>query len=440
MLSDKSKLELSKPLDRGVVKGRKQGGMQVSYIEGWHAIAEANRIFGFDGWSRETIDIKCVAEKQRDIGQAKNAGWGVTYICKVRIVAGDVMREGCGSGHGIDRDLGQAHESAIKEAETDAMKRAFMTFGNPFGLALYDKSQADVVERLTKKEARPTYLAMLKELDALEKAKPLQEWLVDNEHAMKPLPDDWQDALRRVVDMKIVCIRGGRETPKSAEILSDEWSEKQGENLIRAAAETQPVAEEVLWNEPEDGTPPEWSGSAWDALGPVKQAGVLCSDASFAVFIKHIFPNGGHIPELVREHCGVTSRKELATNPEAAKLWRILVEEYRAWQREPEIVPVSAQVGTRAPETSAAPAQSSPQAGAADDVPTAAEYIHNWIVAIDNATSVPHGVQMARTWNDEKAIREKIEWPAGSFIDLQRKVKAAIAALKEPEADARIPT
>ena len=29
-------------------------------------------------------------------------------------------------------DLGQAHESAIKEAETDAMKRALMTFGNPF--------------------------------------------------------------------------------------------------------------------------------------------------------------------------------------------------------------------------------------------------------------------------------------------------------------------
>ena len=41
-------------------------------------------------------------------------------------------------------DLGQAHESAIKEAETDAMKRALMTFGNPFGLALYDKQQRQV--------------------------------------------------------------------------------------------------------------------------------------------------------------------------------------------------------------------------------------------------------------------------------------------------------
>jgi hypothetical protein len=41
-------------------------------------------------------------------------------------------------------DLGLAHESAIKEAETDAMKRALVTFGNAFGLALYDKSQRQV--------------------------------------------------------------------------------------------------------------------------------------------------------------------------------------------------------------------------------------------------------------------------------------------------------
>jgi recombination DNA repair RAD52 pathway protein len=68
----------------------------------------------------------------------------VTYLCKARVIVDGVAREGCGAGHGIDRDLGQAHESAIKEAETDAMKRAFMTFGNPFGLALYDKTQASV--------------------------------------------------------------------------------------------------------------------------------------------------------------------------------------------------------------------------------------------------------------------------------------------------------
>ncbi len=138
--------QLLAPLSRDLVKSRKQGGRDVSYIEGWKAIEEANRIFGFDGWTRETIEIKCVSEAERTIGQQGNKGFGVTYIIKVRVMVGNVCREGCGAGHGIDRDLGQAHESAIKEAETDAMKRALMTFGNPFGLALYDKTQANVVD------------------------------------------------------------------------------------------------------------------------------------------------------------------------------------------------------------------------------------------------------------------------------------------------------
>jgi recombination DNA repair RAD52 pathway protein len=125
---------LSAPLDRAKVKQREQGRARVSYLEGWQAIAEANRIFGFDGWQRETLS------------SSNRSGWGVTYTARVRITVGQpgsglLIREGSGAGHGIDIDLGQAHESALKEAETDAMKRALMTFGNPFGLALYDKQQ-----------------------------------------------------------------------------------------------------------------------------------------------------------------------------------------------------------------------------------------------------------------------------------------------------------
>lgn len=148
-LNNQQMTDLAAPLLRTNVKSRQQGGRGVSYIEGWHVIAEANRIFGFDGWSRETVEIKCVSEKDREIGTNKNPGFGVTYICRVRVEVAGIIRDGCGSGHGIDRDLGQAHESAIKEAETDAMKRAFMTFGNQFGLALYDKEQANVQDEPT---------------------------------------------------------------------------------------------------------------------------------------------------------------------------------------------------------------------------------------------------------------------------------------------------
>jgi len=55
-----------------------------------------------------------------------------------------VCRDGSGVGHGTGATLGEAHESALKEAETDATKRALTTFGNLFGLALYDKAQAGV--------------------------------------------------------------------------------------------------------------------------------------------------------------------------------------------------------------------------------------------------------------------------------------------------------
>ena len=49
-----------------------------------------------------------------------------------------MIREGTGAGHGNQSNHGNNHESAIKEAETDARKRAFMQFGNQFGLSLYN--------------------------------------------------------------------------------------------------------------------------------------------------------------------------------------------------------------------------------------------------------------------------------------------------------------
>ena len=117
---------LSAPLDRANVRQREQGRSRVSYLEGWQVIAEANRIFGFDGWQRQTIAVRCVAQAERTIGRDQKPGWGVTYTARVRVTvtAGGLpplVREGSGAGHGIDVDLGQAHESALKEAETDAM-------------------------------------------------------------------------------------------------------------------------------------------------------------------------------------------------------------------------------------------------------------------------------------------------------------------------------
>ena len=152
MFTQSQQEALAAPLDRANVQTRSQSNRSFSYLEGWHVIAEANRIFGFDGWQRETLHCQCVSERERSIGSGQDprgqrSGWGVTYTAKARIQVGEIIREGSGAGHGIDMDLGQAHESALKEAETDAMKRALMTFGNQFGLALYDKQQRQVAAK-----------------------------------------------------------------------------------------------------------------------------------------------------------------------------------------------------------------------------------------------------------------------------------------------------
>lgn len=148
---------LSAPLNRSHVKTNPRG---YDYVEGWMAIAEANRIFGFDGWNRQTLDMRQLGEPEQDA----KGNWRVAYHCRVRVtvIAGDreIIREGSGYGSGIVKDLRDAHESAIKEAETDAMKRALMTFGNPFGLALYDKSQEHVADPVDESVAQ--YVAMAK--------------------------------------------------------------------------------------------------------------------------------------------------------------------------------------------------------------------------------------------------------------------------------------
>jgi DNA recombination protein Rad52 len=142
MFSEPQVKALSSKLSAKYVRTRQHSGLTLSYIEGWHTIAEANWIFGYDAWDRQTMAVKCVWEGMKGNRSA------CSYIARVRVRVrageAEICREGCGSGHGVGLTPGEAHESAIKEAETDAMKRALSTFGNPFGLALYDKEQQNV--------------------------------------------------------------------------------------------------------------------------------------------------------------------------------------------------------------------------------------------------------------------------------------------------------
>ena len=122
---------------------RQQSGMSLSYLESWFVIDQMNEIFGFANWWRET-------ELMLQFCEERENKFYVTYTGKCKITVdidcSKVTRVGHGVGHGNGiRDKVLAIESAMKEAESDAMKRAAMTFGNQFGLALYDKNQTCVV-------------------------------------------------------------------------------------------------------------------------------------------------------------------------------------------------------------------------------------------------------------------------------------------------------
>src|SRR5262249_33282544 len=117
------------------IRTREANGRELAYLEGWYAISEANRIFGFDGWNRETLESRCALA--REIRGAFLA----VYIARVRVTVhadgATIIREGHGTGEGRGTSPGEVHDIALKAAETDATKRALATFGKPFGLELY---------------------------------------------------------------------------------------------------------------------------------------------------------------------------------------------------------------------------------------------------------------------------------------------------------------
>jgi DNA recombination protein Rad52 len=178
---------LAARLNGRMVRERTQNGQVLAYIEGWFAIAEANRIFGFDGWDRETVSVRCVWEGVRQ------GRYACAYLAQVRIRvrAGGTMviRDGHGAGSGTGSTPAEAQESAIKEAETDATKRALVTFGNAFGLCLYDREQKGL--RRARRHAQKTESSPVKWTLRSVSGDPAQEFQD---------PAEFCSALRRAIE------------------------------------------------------------------------------------------------------------------------------------------------------------------------------------------------------------------------------------------------
>lgn len=139
---------LDQKLSSSRVKKHPHSGFD--YIESWDAIDCANKIFGYMGWESRIDDMRVICEEKNDRGTYE-VGYMATVTVTVSYIDEDgkraeSRRQGSGVGVGHKKKLSDAHEGAVKSAESDARKRALMQFGAQFGLALYDEERLNVDE------------------------------------------------------------------------------------------------------------------------------------------------------------------------------------------------------------------------------------------------------------------------------------------------------
>jgi hypothetical protein len=124
----------------------------MSHLEAWDVRRQLIRVFGFDGFTVETISLDLVSERETKAGSNR---WTVVYRAQVRLTikATDgrplAVFEDAAAGDAINQPkLGDAHDFAMKTALSQALKRCAVNLGDQFGLSLYNEgSQAPVVLR-----------------------------------------------------------------------------------------------------------------------------------------------------------------------------------------------------------------------------------------------------------------------------------------------------
>jgi len=146
---------LNDAIPKNAISQRSQSGTTLSYVEGWYVIDRLNQMFGSLNWEKTIMSTNCVQAEQYKNQSGKEL-WKVGYTCSLLLAirTGDQYydtkrTEDFGFGQGIDADLGKAHESAIKEAVTDALKRCAKDLGMSFGLELYSKGKAQTTQELS---------------------------------------------------------------------------------------------------------------------------------------------------------------------------------------------------------------------------------------------------------------------------------------------------
>lgn len=130
-INDNQREKLGQDLFHGAVKDlpkKDKDGKPIQYVDGHYIVTRLNEVFGFDGWSID-YGAMVIIEGERP----------VVHVPATLRAAG-VTRKDVGVAIAANKSA-DALETAIKGAFTDGLKRCARTFGNTFGLALYDKDK-----------------------------------------------------------------------------------------------------------------------------------------------------------------------------------------------------------------------------------------------------------------------------------------------------------
>jgi DNA repair and recombination protein RAD52 len=163
MSRDEIRKKLNEKIPRDAISLREGGsGKKLSYLEGWYVIDRMNEVFGQGNWAYDVSEMRLVREGEIE-GYGGKKSYSTHYVAKGRLVVdfGDGIKTeftDYGYGDGSDKaNPGKAHELAVKEAATDAFKRCARNLGMSMGLALYDKTQENVSDDDSPKDASEGY-------------------------------------------------------------------------------------------------------------------------------------------------------------------------------------------------------------------------------------------------------------------------------------------
>lgn len=139
------------------VAHRSQGNQNLSYMEAYDIKAMLIRVFGYGGFSADCLDARILREvevpqaNQRPDEPNPRTNWQITAQATVRITIPQtgVTYTETAVATNSQPQYGEAADTAMKSAESDALKRAAIYLGTQFGLSLYRNGQtADIVRRV----------------------------------------------------------------------------------------------------------------------------------------------------------------------------------------------------------------------------------------------------------------------------------------------------